>query len=70
MQVASKTHKSISNSTFNQARMKTAETLIELEKLFIKNLIPIRPNRSFKRDTLKYRKRKKPPVTKNFKPAF
>ena len=44
--------------------------LTELEKLFVKNLIPIRPNRSFKRDTLKYRKRKKPPITKNFKQAF
>ena len=44
--------------------------LIELEKLFVKNVIPIRPNRSFERDTLKYRKRKKPPITKNFKYAF
>lgn len=48
----------------------TVDILIELEKLFIKNVIPIRPNRSFKRDTLKYRKRKKPPVTKNFKQSF
>ncbi|MEO6303049.1 MAG: IS4 family transposase [Bacteroidia bacterium] len=48
----------------------TEELLKELEKLFTKNLIPIRPNRSFDRDTLKYRKRKKPPITKNFKLAF
>lgn len=48
----------------------TENILTELEKLFVKNLIPIRPNRSFKRDTLKYRKRKKPPITKNFKLAF
>lgn len=48
----------------------TENTLMELEALFIKNLIPIRPNRTFKRNTLKYRKRKKPPVTKNFKQAF
>ena len=48
----------------------TEDILTELEKLFIKNLIPIRPNRNFKRDTLKYRKRKKPPITKNFKHAF
>ena len=48
----------------------TNDILIELEKLFIKNTIPIRPNRSFERDTLKYRKRKKPPITKNFKEAF
>jgi hypothetical protein len=48
----------------------TEDILKELEKLFVKNVIPIRPNRSFKRDTLKYRKRKKPPITKNFKQAF
>ena len=48
----------------------TENTLTELEALFIKNLIPIRPNRTFKRNTLKYRKRKKPPITKNFKQAF
>lgn len=48
----------------------TEEILAELEKLFIKNLIPIRPDRSFNRDTLKYRKRKKPPITRNFKQAF
>lgn len=48
----------------------TEDILTELEKLFIKNLIPIRPNRSFRRDTLKYRKRIKPRITKNFKQAF
>ena len=44
--------------------------LIDLEKLFEKNTIPIRPNRHFKRDIQKYRKRAKPPITKNFKHAF
>jgi hypothetical protein len=48
----------------------TGDILTELEKLFIKNLIPIRLGRNFNRDTLKYRKRKKPPITKNFKQAF
>ena len=48
----------------------TEDVLIELEKLFIKNVIPIRPNRSFERDTLKYRKRKKTPITTNFKQAI
>jgi len=46
------------------------EILIELEKLFVKNVIPIRPKRSFERNTLKYRNRKKPAVTTNFKHAF
>lgn len=48
----------------------TENILTELEKLFVKNVIPIRPNRSFKRDMLKYRKRKKPAITKNFKQIF
>jgi len=48
----------------------TENVLNELDKLFLKNLIPLRPNRSFPRNTLKYRKRKKPTITKNFKPAF
>ena len=49
---------------------KTQNILLELEKLFIKNVIPIRPNRSFERNTFKYRTRKKPSITKNFKQAF
>ena len=49
---------------------KTQNILLELEKLFIKNVIPIRPNRSFDRNTFKYRNRKKPAITKNFKQAF
>jgi hypothetical protein len=49
---------------------KTDYILAELEKLFVKNVIPIRPNRSFDRNTLKYRKRKKPPVTKNLNKPF
>ena len=49
---------------------KTENTLLELEKLFLKTLVPIRPGRSFERDTYKYRARKKPAVTKNFKNAL
>ncbi len=44
--------------------------LEELKTLFKKNLIPIRPNRSFPRDAGKYRKRLKPKVTKNQKDAI
>ena len=44
-------------------------TLKELRILFKKNLIPIRPNRVFQRDTGKYRKRLKPKVTKNQRDA-
>ena len=46
------------------------EMLRELKKLFLENQIPIRPNRSFKRETGKYRKRLKPKVTKTKKIAF
>lgn len=41
--------------------------LKNLEELFLKTLIPIRPNRSFTRNTQKFRIRAKPPVTKNHK---
>ena len=44
--------------------------LKELENLFIKTLIPIRPNRSFKRNIGRYRTRKKPIIVKNFKNAL
>ncbi|WP_104811206.1 transposase [Polaribacter filamentus] len=42
-------------------------SIIELKKLFKENQIPIRPNRSNKRNTSKYRTRRKPKVTKNQK---
>jgi Transposase DDE domain len=44
--------------------------LKELENLFLKSTIPIRPNRAFPRNTNKFRIRKKPPVIKNFKPCL
>lgn len=48
-----------------------AENILkELENLFIKTLIPIRPNRSYERNTVKYRTRKKPIIVKNFKSAL
>ena len=43
--------------------------LNELKQLFKENLVPIRPNRSFKRKSGKYRSRIKPKVTKNQKDA-
>jgi len=45
-------------------------TLKELRILFKKNIIPIRPNRFFQRNTGKYRKRLKPKVTKNQRDAI
>lgn len=42
----------------------------ELKDLFKKHTIPIRPNRKFKRDTHKYRKRERPKVLKNNKNAL
>lgn len=44
--------------------------LVELKKLFKNNLVPIRPDRKFERDTEKYRKGSKPKVTKNQKDTF
>jgi hypothetical protein len=44
--------------------------LTELENLFLENTIPIRENRSNKRNTAKYRVRSKPKVTKNQKDAI
>jgi hypothetical protein len=41
--------------------------LLELKILFKENLIPIRPNRSFERDSGKFRSRIKPKTTKNQK---
>jgi hypothetical protein len=46
------------------------ETIDELKTLFKKHLVPIRPNRSFTRNSDKYRTRKKPIVTKNQRDAF
>ena len=44
--------------------------IIELKKLFKENQIPIRPNRSFKRNTTKYTTRIKPKITKNQKDSI
>ena len=44
--------------------------IIELKRLFKENQIPIRPNRSFERNSGKYRSRIKPKVTKNQKEAI
>lgn len=44
--------------------------IIELKRLFKENQIPIRPNRSFERNSGKYRSRIKPKVTKNQKDAI
>jgi len=41
--------------------------LDKMKRLLIQNVIPIRPNRQFKRQMDKYRTRKKPIITKNFK---
>jgi Transposase DDE domain len=46
------------------------DTLKELEGLFLKTLIPIRPNRSYERNPNKYRKRVKPKITKNYRTAL
>jgi hypothetical protein len=35
-------------------------TLEELKTLFVKNVIPVRPNREYQRNPDKYRKRTKP----------
>lgn len=42
----------------------------ELEDLFVKHLVPVRPNRSFPREKNKYRRKKKPIVPKNRKDSF
>ena len=39
--------------------------LVELKKLFVENVIPIRPNRTFERDHDKYRQRTRPKQFKN-----
>lgn len=46
------------------------DILKELEGLFKKTLIPIRPNRSLQRNMGKYRTRTKPIIVKNFKNAL
>jgi hypothetical protein len=43
------------------------KAVMELKTLFKKHLIPIRPNRSFERESGKYRTRIKPKITKNQK---
>lgn len=44
--------------------------LNELKQLFMENMVPIRPYRSFKRDMGKYRSRTKPKITKNQKDSI
>ena len=46
------------------------EVFNELENLFLQNTIPIRPNRSNKREIGKYKKRIRPLVLKNQKDAI
>ncbi|EJL68357.1 transposase, partial [Chryseobacterium populi] len=46
------------------------EVIEELKELFKNHLVPIRPNRSNKRDIGKYRNRIKPKVSKNQKDAL
>ncbi|WAC42142.1 IS4 family transposase [Pedobacter sp. SL55] len=41
------------------------EAMDELEQLFVKNVVPLRPNRNFDRKTDKYRQRTKPKQFKN-----
>jgi len=48
----------------------TEEIIDELKNLFKKHMIPVRPNRSNKRDMLRYKKRVRPKVTKNQKDAI
>lgn len=52
----------------NEEDIKTV--ISELKELFKKHLVPIRPNRSNKRETGKYRSRMKPVITKNQKDAL
>lgn len=42
----------------------------ELKELYLKNIIPIRPNRTVNRNTDKYRRRNKPKVVKNHKDSY
>ena len=46
------------------------EVIKELKSLFKENIVPIRPNRSYRRDYGKYRRRLKPKVSKNQKDAI
>lgn len=45
-------------------------TVEQIKKLFLEHQVPIRPNRSFERNSGKYRSRIKPKVTKNQKDAL
>lgn len=47
-------------SIFIVEKKESKELLKELQKLFVRNLIPIRPDRNYKRNTSKYRHRVKP----------
>jgi len=53
---------------FTENSMK--KVIHEIKKLFLENQIPIRPDRSFKRNSGKYRSRIKPKITKNQKDSI
>lgn len=52
------------------ARQPVETVFFELQELFLKNTVPIRNNRSNKRNKEKFRKREKPKVTKNQRDAI
>jgi hypothetical protein len=53
---------------FNEEPME--KTVEKLKALFLEHQIPIRPNRSYTRNSGKYRSRIKPRVTKNHKDSL
>lgn len=57
-------------SLFLMEEKQVEEIIKELKDLFRKHLIPIRPNRSYKRDKFRYKKRVRPKVAKNQKDAI
>lgn len=57
-------------SLFFFENKKTEDIVAELKSLFCKHLIPIRPNRSNKRNKYRYKKRVRPKVSKNQKDAI
>jgi len=52
------------------SKKESVKVVKELEDLFLRHLIPVRPNRSFPRIKNKYRGRTKPKVPKNSKDSF
>lgn len=57
-------------SLFFFEEKRSEEVILELKDLFKKHLIPIRPNRSNKRNMFRYKKRVRPKVAKNQKDAI